>query len=73
MDPALVLATGASELRNVFSSDVLPGILEAYMLGIKAAFAVGLAFCGISFLLSFAVPMRKLPTHAPGDASVAMG
>jgi hypothetical protein len=73
VDPALVLATGASELRNVFSTDVLPGVLEAYMVGIKAAFAVGLAFCGTAFLLSFAVPMRKLPTHAPGGASVAMG
>lgn len=65
--------TGASELRNVFQADVLPGVLEAYMIGIKAAFAVAVAFCGMAFLCSLAIPMKKLPSHAPGEAAMAMG
>lgn len=65
--------TGASELRNVFPADVLPGVLEAYMIGIKAAFAVAVAFCGMAFLCSLAIPMKKLPSHAPGEAPMAMG
>jgi hypothetical protein len=72
VDPGLVLLTGASELRNVFPPDQLPGVLEAYMVGLKAAFAVAIAFSGAAFLCSLAVPMKKLPSHAPGEAPMAM-
>ncbi|KAF4626230.1 hypothetical protein G7Y89_g11933 [Cudoniella acicularis] len=64
---------GASELHNVFSPDVLPGVLEAYMVGLKAAFAVAVAFSGIAFLCSLAIPMKKLPSHESGEAPMAMG
>jgi hypothetical protein len=70
--PGLVLSTGASELQNVFPADVLPGVLQAYMTAIKAAFAVGVAFSGVAFLSSFAIPMKRLPTHEPGEAPMAM-
>lgn len=73
MNPQLVLLTGASELQNVFGPDVLPGILAAYMNGLKATFAVALAFCGAAFLCSLAIPMQKLPSHATDEAAVAMG
>jgi MFS transporter, DHA2 family, glioxin efflux transporter len=63
VDPAQVLLAGAAELHRTFPPDILPGVLEAYILAIKAAFAVGLAFCGMAFLCSFALPMKKLPTH----------
>ena len=68
--PSLVILTGASELRNVFSPDVLPGVIDAYMVGLKAAFAVAIAFCGIAFLFSLLVPTKKLPTDESGDAPV---
>lgn len=73
VDPALVIATGASELRTVFAPDVLPGVLQAYMVGLKAAFAVSIAFSGAAFLCTLAIPMRKLPTHEPGEAPMSMG
>lgn len=73
VDPGLVLLTGASELRSAFPPDVLPGVLEAYMVGLKAAFAVALTFSGVAFLCSLAIPMRRLPSHAPGEAPMAMG
>lgn len=73
MNPRLVLLTGASELHNVFPPDVLPGVLQAYMVGLKAAFAVAVAFSGVAFLCSLAIPMKKLPSHAPGEAPMAMG
>lgn len=72
MNPGLVLATGASELHNIFPPEILPGVLEAYMVGIKAAFAVAIAFSGVAFLCSLTIPMRKLPTHEPGQAPMAM-
>ena len=73
VNPQLVLLTGASDLQRVFGPDVLPGVLTAYMVGLKAAFAVALAFCGAAFLCSLAIPMQKLPTHTEGQTAVAMG
>ena len=73
VDPGLVILTGASDLHKVFPPDVLPGVLVAYMVGIKAAFAVAVAFCGMAFLSSLTIPMQKLPTHAPGEAPMTMG
>jgi hypothetical protein len=66
----LALMTGASELHNVFPPDVLPGVLQAYMAGIKAAFAVAIAFSGAAFISAWFIPWTKLPTHLPGEAMV---
>jgi hypothetical protein len=73
VNPGLVLITGASDLQKVFSPDVLPGVLQAYMVGIKAAFIVAIAFCGTACLCSLAVPIKKLPTHKNEDAPMVMG
>ncbi|KIY02188.1 uncharacterized protein Z520_02326 [Fonsecaea multimorphosa CBS 102226] len=72
VNPGLVLATGASELRKVFLPDVVPGVLKAYMVGLKAAFAVAVGFSGAAFLCSLAIPMEKLPSHTEGQAPMAM-
>ncbi|KAM6477507.1 major facilitator superfamily domain-containing protein [Trichoderma sp. SZMC 28011] len=50
VNPALVVSTGATDLRKVFSEDQIPGILVAYMQGLKAAFAIGIASSGIAFI-----------------------
>ncbi|CAK7224358.1 hypothetical protein SEUCBS140593_005547 [Sporothrix eucalyptigena] len=71
VNPELVIATGASDLHTVFDAATLPGVLQAYMAALKAAFAVGIGFCGMAFLISFAIPMRKLPKTDPTKA-VAM-
>ncbi|KAK4691717.1 MFS transporter, DHA2 family, glioxin efflux transporter, partial [Lecanoromycetidae sp. Uapishka_2] len=72
VDPHLVTLTGASELRGVFPPHVLPGVLQAYMVGIKAAFAVSVAFSGVAFVSTLTIPTKKLPTHAPGEAPMAI-
>ena len=71
VDPALVIATGATELRNLFTSAQLSGILVAYMQGLKAAFAVGIGFSGMAFLACFVIPWSRLPTHAPEEDATA--
>lgn len=63
VDAAKLIATGASELRQVFTAEELPGVLVAYMHGLKAAFATSIGFCGIAFLVTFLVPWSRLPTH----------
>jgi hypothetical protein len=49
----------------VFSPDDLPGILIAYMQGLKTTFAVATALSGFAFLSTFIIPWSKLPTHTP--------
>ena len=46
--PSLVVSTGATQLRNVFSSSELPGILVAYMDGLRLSFALAIALAGIT-------------------------
>ena len=74
VDPTLVIASGASELSDIFDPKVLPDVLRAYMAGLKAAFLVALAFCATAFICSLAVPMKKLPSHVTDeDKSEAEG
>ena len=65
VNAAKLIATGASELRDVFSPRELPGILVAYMHGLKGAFAVSIGFCALAFLTTLVVPWNKLETHVP--------
>ena len=58
--------TGASDLHTVFSPEVLPGVLQAYMVGLKATFAVAVAFSGVAVVSCLAIPYGKLPTHQTG-------
>nr|POE75125.1 putative efflux pump gsfj [Quercus suber] len=51
VDPALVVGTGATDLRNVFTEDQIPGILLAYMRGLKTSFAISIASSGIAFFI----------------------
>lgn len=53
VDPRLVVATGATDLSRVFSPEELPGILEAYMAGLKVAFILCIALGAVSVVASF--------------------
>ncbi|KAI1044918.1 hypothetical protein LB505_014380 [Fusarium chuoi] len=52
IDPALVTETGATTLRQNFSGAELNSILHAYAWGIKVAFAITIAACGITVITS---------------------
>lgn len=43
VDPGLVIVTGATDLRKVFDAEQIPGILAAYMEGLKVPFAISIA------------------------------
>jgi len=71
VNPGLVIATGATELRRVFSAKELVGILVAYMDGLKIAFAIAIATAGVSFLLAFTPRWESLKGNVkPGAAAV---
>lgn len=52
VDRALVLATGATDIRRVFSGADLVGIIRAYEWGIKVAFAIVIAASCVSAIFS---------------------
>ncbi|PKS10139.1 hypothetical protein jhhlp_001889 [Lomentospora prolificans] len=47
--PSTVIATGATAIRSVFDPADVPGIVQAYMAGVKVAFAIGIAAAGAAF------------------------
>lgn len=61
-DPAIVVATGATELRKVFAGDELLGVPRSYMKGLEAAWAVGIALAGIATLVALLAPHKRLPS-----------
>ena len=59
VNPALVVATGAIDLRKAFTPEQLPGVLEAYMRGLKISFAIGLASAGVALVVNVLFGHRK--------------
>ncbi|KAL4960752.1 MDR family MFS transporter [Aspergillus stella-maris] len=66
LDPAVVLGTGTTEIRDVFGGEDLDAVVEAYMVGIKDVFTFSLACAACSVLLALVIPMKKLPIHKSG-------
>ncbi|KXX76653.1 putative HC-toxin efflux carrier TOXA [Madurella mycetomatis] len=60
VNPLVLLGTGATQIRNVFPPDQIPGILVAYMAGIKTALAIAIGACGLSFMVSLFSDFRRL-------------
>ena len=74
IDPGMVLATGATQIRHAFSAEQVPVILDAYMIGLKAVFAVMIAAYGISTVVSVfgsweRLDEEKLKVAAGGGAA----
>lgn len=69
VDPGVVALTGATEIRNAFPADAVPGIIQAYMDGLKVAFAIAVAGAGVSFFISLGSRWSKLNTKNIGGAA----
>ena len=66
VSPALVVATGATELRNVFSAEQIPGIVLAYMDGLKLTFALAIALTGVTLPIALFAKWRNVKPRTPG-------
>lgn len=71
VDPLDVVTTGATDIRSVFSADVVPGIMEAYMDGIHIALVLPIVATGFAFVMSVFSKWQKLPSSATKEAAVA--
>ncbi|KAJ5383239.1 hypothetical protein N7517_001150 [Penicillium concentricum] len=69
INSALVVSTGASELRDVFTSEQVTAILPAYMTGLKLAYAISIAAAGIAFCLSPFNNFKKIDAHTVTEGS----
>lgn len=60
VDPAAVIHTGASQVSEKFSSDVLPIILDAYNSALTRSFDVAIALSALSILGSVGLSWRRI-------------
>ena len=72
LDPAEVLNVGASELRNHFSSTVLPEIIKSYMVALKGAFSLGIAVAVAAVVTSFGPPIKSIKKKGGNDAGLSV-
>lgn len=55
-----VIATGATEIRNAFSADQIPGVLNSYLSGLHAAFALTIVAAGLATISAFFSEWRTI-------------
>ncbi|KAH7259270.1 major facilitator superfamily domain-containing protein [Fusarium redolens] len=67
VDPALVTETGATTLRQNFSGAELDDILHAYAWGIKVAFSITIAACGITVFTSLFTKWTNIHVKKPSS------
>lgn len=71
INPATVLATGASQIRSAFTAAQVPLVVDAYMAGLRVVFAISIGTFGMAFLLGCFAGMKKL--HAEDLKKVGGG
>ncbi|KAI0387779.1 major facilitator superfamily transporter [Hypomontagnella monticulosa] len=60
VDPFAILNAGATDLARVVSAELLPGVLEAYVAGFRAAIIVAIAFGGAATVGSLGFRMASV-------------
>ena len=68
VNTGLVLATGATDLRHVFSGADLDGIVEAYMEGLRGGYGICIACTALAVFVSFAPRWESLKGKIKLDA-----
>lgn len=48
IDPAVVIGTGATQIREAFTASQVSIIIDAYMIGLKAVFGISIAAFGVA-------------------------
>ncbi|KAJ8113163.1 hypothetical protein ONZ43_g5218 [Nemania bipapillata] len=62
--PKEVVAVGADQLRAVFSGAQLKDVLDAYIIGLRDAWILGVVTAGLAFLSSFLTGFRSIKQGA---------
>ncbi|KAI8931175.1 hypothetical protein NX059_011527 [Plenodomus lindquistii] len=59
-DSQLVLSIGADDLRDHFSNQDLVEVLNAYLVGLRATWILGISCAGAAFIVSFGSQYRNI-------------
>ncbi|CAD0107304.1 unnamed protein product [Aureobasidium uvarum] len=60
VNPAAVIAAGATHVRDVVSGAQLPGVLQAYSHAVTSAFVLPIATSGLAFVISLFVEWKSI-------------
>ncbi|PSR85775.1 major facilitator superfamily-domain-containing protein [Coniella lustricola] len=71
VNPATVIATGATELRAVFTPEQVPGVIAAYMDGLKISFVIALGATCMAFVIALFSKWQRLNRDAITTGGVA--
>ncbi|CAG8199106.1 unnamed protein product [Penicillium nalgiovense] len=63
LDPAVAISTGATQIREAFTASQVPIVVDAYMVGLKAVFAITIAAFGVATVIGFFGSWKKLVTN----------
>jgi ABC-type proline/glycine betaine transport system permease subunit len=60
IDPMLALGIGATQIRSKFTPAQVPLVIDAYMTGLQAVFAITVAAFGVATLIGFFGSWKRL-------------
>ncbi|KAL8788425.1 MAG: hypothetical protein Q9195_007304 [Heterodermia aff. obscurata] len=60
VDPEHVIQAGATEIRSTFAADAVPGIVEAYLKGLRAVYILIIAFTGAAAVTAASNRWKRL-------------
>ncbi|KAJ0122202.1 flatoxin efflux pump [Diaporthe amygdali] len=60
VDPITVINTGATDIRNVFPADAVPGIVQTYLYALRAVFTVVTAYAGVAVMFAISSRWERL-------------
>lgn len=60
IDPRIALGIGATEIRKAFTAGQVPAVIEAYVQGLKAVFALVVAAYGVATMLGMLGSWKRL-------------
>lgn len=62
----IIISTGATDLERAFAGDQLLAIRESYLDGLRAAWAMAIAFAGIALLTGLTLGFNKIKQPPQG-------
>jgi hypothetical protein len=63
VNPQVVIGTGATQIRHAFTASEIPGIVLAYMAGVKVTFILTVCLSATSVVVAAFVPWKKLTSE----------
>ncbi len=63
VNPGVVIAAGATHLREIVPADSLAGVLEAYAKALRTTFIPPIAFAGLAFIIGLGVCLSVSAPH----------